>query len=377
VKILQITHRYAPDIGGIETHVQAISEQFVAQGHSVTVVAMSPGMRAAVETEENGVRIVRLPSIGFGPNYQFPIGLLRFIRRHAEDFDVVHAHNYHASPLLLAALARPPTLVVTPHLNDRPHSRLAEYLHRPYKLLGRWALHRADAIVCVSNAERSHIQVDFGIASQKIHVVPNGVNPDAAMHPSARDAREPALILYVGRLEAYKRVQRLIRSIAILPEPFHLVIVGDGPYRKTLQRQMSALRVERRVQFLGRISDDELRSLYRRAGVVANVSSAEAFGLTVLEAVARGCPVVCSDIPAFRELAVRFPHHITLQSDLGPQSLGGSIQTAADVPSLLPPDMISFTWQSVCGQLSRIYSDSVSHPEATLEIDGLSGEPSI
>jgi glycosyltransferase involved in cell wall biosynthesis len=106
-------------------------------------------------------------------------------------------------------------------------------------------------------------------------------------------------VLSVGRLERYKRVDRLLRAFALVSDRARLVVIGDGPDGARLRAMARG-----DVRFLGRIDDDELRRWYRTARVVCSLSEHEAFGLTAAEAVVAGARVVLSDIPAYAELGL-------------------------------------------------------------------------
>lgn len=361
MRILQVTPHYFPQRGGVERHVQAISEGLAARGHTVAVITMAaPGHPAAVELV-NGVPVHRLPALGPAPAYRVPMALLSCLAG-GEQFDIVHAHNYHAPMLPLAAAAAAGRLVVTPHLNDRPHSRAAGLLHRPYSLVGRWALRRARAVVCVSPAEQARLTARFGLPAAATTVIPNGVDLGAVARerPAPRD---PRLLLAVGRLESYKRADRAIAALAALPSDYRLVIVGEGPRRAALLAQAHSLGVAERVHLAGAVDDATLADWYRRAAVALNMSEAEAFGITVLEALARGCRVVSSAIPAFCDLARSFPAQITPVPADSPAAVAAAVLAAAQSPAPAAADLSAFSWDSVVERLLALYEGLSEQPE--------------
>jgi glycosyltransferase involved in cell wall biosynthesis len=358
MRILQITPHYYPQRGGVERHVQSISEGFVAHGHEVAVITMA--MPGATATERiNGVRVYRLMVIGPTPAYHVPPGLGGCLAN-SQGFDVIHVHNYHAAMLPIVAALTPRRLVVTPHLNDQPHSRMAGLLHVPYALVGGWSLRQADAVVCVSAAERARLMSRFGLRPEDVTVIPNGV--DLASAGRARpEQRDPALLLVVGRLQAYKGVDRAIATLAALPVTYRLVIVGEGPCREALQAQAERLGLASRVTFTGAVSDDELTGWYQRAGVALNMSSAEAFGITVVEALAHGCRVVCSDIPAFRDLAAQMPAHISIVPADRADAVAAAALEAAQAPASMA-DVSNYSWSKIVTRLLALYERVTGQP---------------
>ncbi len=355
MRILQVTADYYPKIGGVERHVRSISEQLAGLGHDVVVATMTGNSDGHPVDLLGGVRLRRFGSIGLGSAYRFPVGLTGFLRRAGDGFDIIHAHNYHTAMLPVVAASRPRCLVVTTHLNDRAHSRAADVLHYPYTPVGRWSLSRASAVICVSLAERQRVLTRFRLAPERVLVIPNGVDVARFQAMAAGSARDPSLLLVAGRLEAYKRVDQVIDVLALLSNRFRLVIVGDGPMRLSLQEQVAALGVAGRVTFTGQVSDPQLIAWYRRANVVVNLSSAEAFGLTVIEAISAGCQVVCSNIPAFGELAQRFPDRVTTVPSGDRHSLAAHIMSAARRASIRPVDLSDFGWDAVARCLEDVY----------------------
>ena len=98
----------------------------------------------------------------------------------------------------------------------------------------------------------------------------------------------------------------MIRALPRLDGSVRLRVVGDGPAREELERLAGGLGLESRVEFTGAVSDDEVARALAEAGVLASMSTEEAFGLAPLDALACGLRVVASDIPAHRELAERW-----------------------------------------------------------------------
>lgn len=374
MKILQVTPGYYPVIGGVEKHVQALAERLAAAGHQVTVATMqaqgAQGSGAEADETHNGVAIHRFPAIGFGDAYRVPPGLLRYLKGNRNQWDIVHVHNYHAALIPLVALVdvlapeRKP-LVVTTHLNDTPHSAIARLLHVPYALIGRWAVNQADAVICVTQAERERTMSRLAVPPERSVVIPNGVSASLVAARSAAGERDRHLLLAVGRLQAYKRVEDAVAALALLEAPYRLVVVGDGPQRAALEQQARDSGVANRVEFVGRTSDAGLIEWYRRAGVVVTLSEAEAFGMTVLEGVAAGAPVVCSDIPAFRDLAAQFAGHVSVVPRRDPRAAAAAVRLAAERATGAPADISAFTWDAVVDRVLQLYRRVTAIVETT------------
>lgn len=295
MKILQVSPRYPPHTGGVETHVREISERLVERGYEVTVLTADAGGDVKRRETRNGVEVRRHRGLAPGGTFHVAPGIYRGVRR--EDADVVHAHNYHSLPMLFAALAvRKEKFVVTPHYHGGSASDLRNVMLDTYRPLGQWALGRADEVIAVSEWERGTLREDFGVQAT---VIPNGVDIEQ-FREAEPEERERPYLLTVGRLEEYKGVQHVIRALPMLPE-FDLVVAGDGPYRGTLERVAQDVGVADRVTFEGYVDDERLPGMYAGADVHLSFSEFEAYGITIAEALAAGVPCVVREVGGLRE----------------------------------------------------------------------------
>jgi glycosyltransferase involved in cell wall biosynthesis len=232
------------------------------------------------------------------PSARYPLSLplFRYLAGHAGEFDVVHAHSYHTLACQAAARSGLP-FVFTPHYHGTGHTRAAALMHRVYRPVGARLFSRADAVICVSQAEGELVAGDFPAVAEKIRVIPNGTDlRPAPGFPATGPAGKPVL-LTIGRLERYKNVDLIIRAFSALRSAATLTVVGDGPDRPRLEKLGGD-----RVRFTGRVSDAELDALLAAADVVTSASDHEAFGLIVADGLTAGARVVASRIPAHLEV---------------------------------------------------------------------------
>jgi glycosyltransferase involved in cell wall biosynthesis len=249
----------------------------------------------------DGVRVLRFPLTVASRNYPVSLSLFRHLRLHATDFDLVHAHNYHTLVGHAAIYSRLP-FILTPHYHGTGHTSLAALLHRMYRGTGARLFTAADAVVCVSEAERDLVISHFPDAVGKIATIPNGTDPRRLAQDDDRVAPSEPLVLTVGRLERYKNVDLIIDAFRALPTSATLVVVGDGPDRARLEERAKASEPGWPVRFAGTIPDTVLDRLFAQANVVTSASDHEAFGLTLAEGLASGARVVASAIPAHAAL---------------------------------------------------------------------------
>ena len=214
-----------------------------------------------------------------------------------------HLHFFDTSGPVLAP-SRPFTTTA--------HDATVAYGFNPrrggYKLrLYPWALKRARAIVAVSAFAGDEVVRHFGADPAKIRVIHSGPGlspPPEADPPVDADGAGPPFLLYVGNLAANKNLPFLVRAFAASGIPGRLVLAGrPGEGFDDLRTELDASSRRDDIELRTSASDADIELLYRRATALVLPSTYEGFGFTPLEAMARGCAVVASDIPAVREVS--------------------------------------------------------------------------
>ncbi len=376
MRIGVVANAYHPDIGGVETHVRRLCAALVAAGDEVEVLTQ----HALGSTEVlDGVLIRRFPLTVGAPDYRFSAALWRGLRRNAGRFDVLHAHSYHALAALPAALTNRTPLVFTPHYHGTGHSRLRAVLHPIYRPVGRRIVARSSRLICVTRAERELLIRHFPEAEPRIVVIPNGTDP--ARELRAADLAVPPgpgrSILCVGRLERYKRVDRVIRAMAHLPGDHRLDVVGAGPAREELEQLATRLGLagdrvaDPQVVFHGRLGDPGFAHRMAVAAAAVSASGHEAFGLAVADALTAGIPTVASFIGAHRELAVLAGSDVPLWL-VNPDdevALADALRTAAGTPRTTSGRHTLPTWSDVVGTTREVYA-GVAHGVRVIQQTG-------
>jgi len=344
-------------VGGVETHVAALAVRLAARGHDVEVLTQRK-VRCATSIERiAGVTVRRFPLALPEPIYALAPGIWRYLRRYGARYDLVHAHSYHAFPALFAALAGCRPLVFTPHYHGGGHTPLGRALHLPYRAVGSLMLQRADAIICVSHSEAGLLLRHFPAAADRIAVIPNGVDV-AAIRRAQPFPGQQTLILSVGRLAVYKRVDRLLGALTRLDDRFVLCVIGEGPARADLEALAVRLGLEARVHFLGQVDQARLYRWYRTAAIYASLSSQEAFGMTLLESLAGGACVIASDIPAHREVlrTAGSTRAALVPLDAPSVEVAATLQAMAEKPPDAREGSDIRSWDDVVQQTLMVYA---------------------
>lgn len=304
MKIAQVCPRYSPDIGGVETDVKEISERLVLEGHEVEVITTDPSGKLKKSDIINGVKVTRFKSFAPGNAYFFAPQIYIYLK--SRNYDIIHAHSYHALPALFAVLSeRKKKFVFSPYYHRGGHTPFRNLLHKPYKFCGKMIFSRADTVICISEYEKRLVESDFN-AAEKIIKIPNGLNLSEFKNlkryknGKKENKKKEKLLLYVGRLEEYKGVQYIIQSLPEL-QNFRLKIVGKGPYEKELQNMTENLGVAERIEWLKDLSRKELLECYADADIFLMLSSHESYGITVAEALATEIPCIVAKGSALDE----------------------------------------------------------------------------
>ncbi len=245
IRIAMVCHRYYPDIGRVETHVREISERLVNRGFDVEVVCTDPTWKYPEYECHNGIRITRFKSLAQNNSFYFAPRLYFYLKN--QDYDIVHAHNYHAFPALFACAAAKRRFVFTPHYHGGSHSPLRNFLLKAYHRIGRFVFEKAEKVICVSRYEMKLIEDDFHVSRAKLVHIPNGVNIE--FKDIVELKKDSKIILYAGRLESYKGIQYLIEALPLL-DGYRFEVIGKGNYEKKLYELAQKLHVSNRIDWL-------------------------------------------------------------------------------------------------------------------------------
>ncbi|MDD5472607.1 MAG: glycosyltransferase family 4 protein [Candidatus Methanoperedens sp.] len=344
--IAMVCHRYYPDLGGIETHVREISERLVHRGFDVEVICTDPTGKYPSNDYHNGVKITRFKSWAPKDAFYFAPQLYFYIKNH--DYDIIHAQNYHALPALFASAAVKGRLIFTPHYHGGSHSFFRNLLLKPYKLIGYFIFEKAEKVICVSEYEMKLIENDFHVSRARLVHIPNGLNMEDFKDINELK-KESKIILYVGRLESYKGIQYIIEALPLLDD-YRLKVIGKGNYEKKLHELAQRLNVSDRIDWLKDIDNEEILSHFKSADVFVNLSTFEAYGITVSEALACGTPCIVARDGALEEF-IDGDGCVGMDYPVDINSLADIIKSRKRCAPRKMPD-----WEDVTSDLIGLYS---------------------
>jgi glycosyltransferase involved in cell wall biosynthesis len=288
-----------PKAGGAETHVYEIFGRLAQQGWDVTHFASGFAGGAALE-EVSGVRVERLGGLA----QYYPRVLAKTARETRNDrFDVV-VECLNKVPYYSPAYSPVPVLALCHHLFGE-----VAFQQVPWPVAATvWlserlipSLYRTRPFVAISESSRADL-IARGIPADQVSVSHPGIDrPDFEIDANKLRGQK---VVYVGRLEVYKKVDVMLRAMALLGDRFpdaEITIIGRGEAREQLESLSHELGLAERTHFAGFVSNEERDRLLAAARVCVCPSEKEGWGLTVIESNAVGTPVVATDADGLRD----------------------------------------------------------------------------
>jgi glycosyltransferase involved in cell wall biosynthesis len=299
-------------MGGAERSIHEIFTRIAARGHDVELVTWNKG-----ELTEETLDGFNVHQIGSRLMDTVPKPLRRVlklgrlqvasIRRvfQQNDFDIVvslYGFPFAGTLYVSKRIFSTPTTILEHHLGAGLDVSSPD--ENPWYIdpVLQVAYRDADGIIATSNSNRSFVTDVSG--REDIDLIPLGVDSEAR-HPGHADpsimqdfTAQGPLLLTVSRLVERKNITDMLDAMTCIrvehPDA-HLLIVGDGPHRETLQERIREKRLSNEVTMAGEIPEERLQTLFATATLYLSTATYEGFGLSILEALASGTPVVAYD----------------------------------------------------------------------------------
>jgi rhamnosyl/mannosyltransferase len=299
--VVQTNKAYAPLVGGIEKTITNLAEGLcMKDGINVQVLVCNHERSLrTVRREMNGVPVTYVPTWGLVASLPIsPSYLGSLIRMRG---DILHIHEpfplADLSVLTFPAVAKHFSKIVVTWHSDIVRQRWAMRYYGP---LVRRFLRRVDRILVSSPNLIAHSEY-LSPMSDRCEVIPLGVKMEWVHQSGTRTDRVEQirctygtpLLLFVGRLVYYKGIRYLVEALAMIPGA-RLVMIGSGPLKGELLRQVERLGLRERVTIIPPVSEEELHAFYEACDmlVLPSIERSEAYGLVQVEAMASGKPVV-------------------------------------------------------------------------------------
>ncbi|OGC69311.1 hypothetical protein A2415_02955 [candidate division WWE3 bacterium RIFOXYC1_FULL_39_7] len=314
MKILFLTATYEPSANGVAVCVKTTMEALVKKGHEVTVLAPeTPGFK------DNYPNILRYPSIPNPLNKDYPLPMLPlnskvFSQLLNKDFDIVHVHH----PFYIAWFAEKYANVGDVPFVFTYHTRYEDYADIYLKFLPKKfraqivklgadaVCKKADLVIAPSRTIGNELHIKYPYT--QINVMPTGVSFPSIENIKHNYLREKLklpddsiILVSLSRIAEEKNLTLLLESLLQLPANYHLVLAGSGPFENELKELANKLGINKKVTFLGRVERENVPNVLSSADMYLFPSVTETQGLSLLEAMYFGLPVVAVDSAVCRE----------------------------------------------------------------------------
>ncbi len=307
MKILITTECYRPIINGVVTSVVNLQSELEKNGHEVRILTLSPDGHSF--TEDGVTYIGSVPALY--PGVRTALRVHRRELRSLLDWkpDLIHSQcefsTFRMAKYIAAKLKVP--------IVHTYHTVYEDYTHyfSPSRTWGRAAvawftrstLKHVQCVIAPTEKVRG-LLAGYGVPGD-IQVVPTGVDLQQFQRELSNERRlllrknlglaeKDQVMVSVGRLAKEKNLEEILRFVSqSRHKEAKLLIVGDGPHRQTLERCAEELGIRERVIFAGMVQPGEIADYYRLGDLFVSASSSETQGLTYIEAMACGLPVLC------------------------------------------------------------------------------------
>jgi len=324
LSVMMLSWEYPPRIiGGISPHIYYLSKSLARNGIKVYVVTCDfPG--APAHEVVDGVEVYRIDSYkNPSPDFATWVYLMNMnmqkeaatiTRQLGGKIDVFHAHDWLVATagIGLKHVFRKP-FFATMHSTEIGrrngiHSGYERMIHETEA----WLTYEAWKVICCSDYMVHHVQWAFGLPTDKLVMIPNGVkaevytknDKDLAQFRNKYALPQEKIVLFVGRLVYEKGVHVLVNAAPKVLEKANakFIIVGNGYMKDQLSTIVNNTGLAHKVMFTGFVDDETLRKLQKCADVSVVPSLFEPFGIVALEAMAAKSPVVVSDTGGLSEI---------------------------------------------------------------------------
>jgi 1,2-diacylglycerol 3-alpha-glucosyltransferase len=311
MKILITSDMFTPAVNGVVTSTLNLIKGLKEDGHDVRILTLSD---SAFEKKENNVYY--MPALPLGAIYpEVKVMLppvLNILMEELVDWnpDIIHS-QCEFSTFIYARMISKRTGAPIVHTYHTVYENYTHYLC-PSKTIGRKAaikftnsISKHVTNMIVPSGKMYRMLSDYEI-SAPLTVIPTGINTDKYLNAdkSKRDTlraeygigKDEFILLYAGRLAKEKNLEEILDFLADSRlNNLRLIIVGDGPHRETLEDKCKENGIENRVIFTGMVSPEKIEEYYLIGDVFVSASQSETQGLTYIEAMVSGLPLLCRE----------------------------------------------------------------------------------
>jgi 1,2-diacylglycerol 3-alpha-glucosyltransferase len=307
MRILITSDWYKPVINGVVTSVLNLRAGLTAAGHEVRILTLSDSLHSRREGD-----VYYVASLNAGmvyPNARLKLNMPRHMLQEILDWspDIIHSQCEFSTFRIAKEIA---SICKIPLIHTY-HTVYEDFTHyfcpsrtvgkKMAEVLSRNILSGTDAVI-VPSAKIEDMLHRYRV-QKSVHVIPSGIDLEEYLTEKSEKrleirARfgitpEECILIYLGRLAKEKNLSEVLQLLKDCEDSQRLLIVGDGPYRAELEQEAQALGISHRLIFTGMVTPQEAPDYYAAGDIFVSASNSETQGLTYMEAMASGLPLLC------------------------------------------------------------------------------------
>ncbi|MBL7206310.1 MAG: glycosyltransferase family 4 protein [Candidatus Aenigmarchaeota archaeon] len=297
MKVLHITHAFYPSVGGLELHIEKLSREL---GCDVLTVNKKAERKLPSYENYKGIKVYRLPFLNLRHYKIFHPKILSIIK----NYDVLHIHNlgFISDFVGLTKFIHKKPIILSTH-GGIFHTKNMGFLKKIYfNLWCRFIFRYVDKVIANSKNDK----ILFSDISKNITYISDAV--DFEKFSSIKRKPDENIFLSVGRVAKNKRIDLMIETFFHIQKKkpnAKLFVIGDFYLDKgNFTDMIKSKGLEKSVFLLGKVPEEDILKHMEKAGFFLSSSEYEGFGISVMEAMAAGIPVIVNDIDAFRNFVM-------------------------------------------------------------------------
>lgn len=342
MKIGIFSDAYNPAINGVVTSINMLEREMKKRGHEVYVFA--PSKSISTPNQDQNLYMLKSMPLIVAKEYKFRLAAF-YSREVAKkikelDLDIIHTHSEFSLGLFGKIISRKFKI---PFIHTY-HTMWEDYIHYLIPVKGtrniypkRFArtfsknfITKAECIIAPSKKTEKYLRYKCKIKNKPIYIVPTGIDIEPfkkenysneerlKLRESLGISKDDKIILFLGRVAEEKSIDKILNAMPLIFKNMpnaKFLIVGEGPSKKQLMEQAKKLQIMDKVIFTGKVDWDEVPKYYNISDIFVNASLTETQGLTFIEAMAAGIPVVAKYAPNLSEFIINNYNGILVKKD--------------------------------------------------------------
>ncbi|KAF7323652.1 Glycosyltransferase family 4 protein [Mycena kentingensis (nom. inval.)] len=391
LSIAMISDFFHPNVGGVENHIYMLSADLLRRGHKVIVITHGHDDRVGIRWLVPGLKVYHIPFVPIAssatlPQYFTFLPYLRtiLIREHIH---LIHAHA-SLSSLGHEGILHSHLLGVRTVFTDHSLFGFDDAASILTNKLLAAALKNVDAVICVSHTGRENTILRSELyekdpqdpkkflppSRNNVYVIPNALVPEQFLPDLTPKPTDTINIVFLSRLAYRKGIDLLVATLPRICEAFpnvHFIIGGSGPKLIDLLQMCEKHMLQDRIELLGAIAPQNVRSVLTRGSIYMNTSLTESFGIAILEAACAGLYIVSTRVGGVPEI---LPEDMITFAEPNEDDVFRAVQQAIHIVSTGQHDPLRahqrvrefYAWNDVGTRTEAVYRAVIESPQIDL-----------